>query len=78
MNTEGINLRFFDLCHLGVYACQRNKLFCKHLGVVISRVCEDFLCQARGSAAMLLIVQCWLKWVKKETWSDSGRCLVCK
>ena len=24
------------------------------------------------------IVQCWLKLVKKETWSHSGRCLVCK
>ena len=57
MNAEGINLRFFDfyICHLGVYAFHTNKLFCKHLGVVISRVCEDFLCQAQGRAAMLLI-----------------------
>ena len=30
------------------------------------------------TAAMLLIVKGWLKWVKKETWSHSGRCLVCK
>ena len=27
---------------------------------------------------MLLIVQSWLKWVKKETQRDNGRCLVCK
>ena len=40
-----------------------------HLGVVVSRVCEDFLCQAGVSAAMLLIAKGWLKWVKKETWS---------
>lgn len=30
------------------------------------------------TAAMLLIVTGWLKRVKKETWSHSGRCLVCK
>ena len=30
------------------------------------------------TAAMLLIVKGWLKWVKEETWSHSGRCLVCK
>ena len=40
-----------------------------HLGVVASRVCEDFLCQAGVSATMLLIAKGWLKWVKKETWS---------
>ena len=38
----------------GVYACQTNKLFCKHLGVVISRVCEDFLCQALGNCSVLV------------------------
>ena len=27
---------------------------------------------------MLSIVKAWLKWVEKETWSHSGRCLVCK
>jgi len=43
-NAEGITSRYFDFCHIGVYACQTNKLFCKHLSVVISRVCEDFLC----------------------------------
>ena len=37
-----------------------------------------FLCQARVSAAMLLIVKGWLKWVRRETWSHSGRFLVCK
>ena len=40
-----------------------------HLGVVVSRVCEDFLGQAGVSAAMLLIAKGWLKWVKNETWS---------
>ena len=49
-----------------------------HLAVVVSCVCEDFLCQARVTVAMLLIVKGWLKWVKMETWSQSGRCLVTK
>ena len=31
--------------------------------------------QARVSAAVLLILRSWLKWVKKETNSHSGRCL---
>ena len=48
-----------------------------HLGVVVPSLCEDFLCRARVSAAMLLI-KGWLKWVKKGTWSHSGRCLVWK
>ena len=29
-------------------------------------------------AVVLLIVKGWLRWVKKETWSQSGRCLICK
>ena len=37
-----------------------------------------FLCQLRVSAAMLLIVKDWFKWVRGETWSHSGRFLVCK
>ena len=37
-----------------------------------------FLCQARVSAAMLLIVKGWFKRVKEKTWSKSGSCLVCK
>ena len=45
---------------------------------MVSRVCGDFLCQARVTAAMLLIAKGWLKLVKKETWSNSGRCTVCK
>ena len=49
-----------------------------HLAVVVSCVCEDFLCHARVTVAMLLIVKGWLKWVKMETWSQSGRCLVTK
>ena len=40
-----------------------------HLGVVVSRVCEDFLGQAGVSAAILLIAKGWLKWVKNETWN---------
>ena len=46
--------------------------------VVVSCICEDFLCQACVTATVLLIVKGWLKWVKKETWNHSGRCLVCK
>ena len=34
-----------------------------------------FLCQASVSAAMLLIVKGWFKWVQEETWSQSGRFL---
>ena len=30
------------------------------------------------TVALLLIVQGWLKWVKVETWSHNGHCLVCK
>ena len=30
-----------------------------HLAVVVSFVCEDFLCQARVTTAMLLIVKGW-------------------
>ena len=51
-----------------------------HMCVVVSLVCEDFVFSFLRSvtAAMMLIVTGWLKWVKKETWSQSGRCLVCK
>ena len=49
-----------------------------HLAVVVSCVYEDFLCQARVTVVMLLIVKGWLKWVKMETWSHSGRRLVSK
>ena len=48
----------------------------EHLRVGVSRVCEDFLCQVCVSAAISLIVKVWLKWVKNEAWSHSGRCLV--
>ena len=48
-----------------------------HWGVVVSRVRENFLTQARVSAA-IKTVKGWLKLVKKETWSHSGRCLVRK
>ena len=42
------------------------------MGIGISRihVCQDFLSQARVSAAMLLIVKYWLKWVKKGMWMN--------
>ena len=39
---------------------------------------RGFLWQARVTVAMLLIVKGLLKWMKMETWSHSGRCLVCK
>ena len=41
---------------------------CVHLGVVVSRVCDDFLvCQARVSAVVLLLfVKSWLRLVEKE------------
>ena len=40
---------------------------------------EEFFFFLRSvTAAMLLVVTGWLKRVKKETWSHSGRCLVCK
>ena len=35
----------------------------------ITRMSEDFLSEAYVNAAMLLIVKCWLNWVKKETWT---------
>ena len=46
--------------------------------MVVSSLCVDFLCQASVTVALLLIVQGWLKWVKMETWSHNGHCLVCK
>ena len=50
-----------------------------HLGVIVSLVCKDFFfCQARVSAAVLLIVKGWLKWVRREIWSHNGRFLVSK
>ena len=49
-----------------------------HLEVVVSCICEDFLCQACVTATVLFIVNGRLKWLKKETWSHSGCCLVCK
>ena len=49
-----------------------------NLVVVLSRVLEGILCQARVTTPILLIVKVWLKWLKKQTWSHSGRFLVCK
>ena len=60
----------------GVYACQTNKLFRKHLGVPWESLYHAYVrifCFRHQK-----IVQCWLKQVKKETWSHSGRCLVCR
>ena len=42
----------------------------------------DLLCQACVSAAIWLVVEDWLKWMKKavtkkEAWSHSGHCSVC-
>lgn len=50
-------------------------------GIILCRVHYSLtliVVVSRVSAAMLLIVKGWLKWVKKETLSHSGRCLVCK
>ena len=32
----------------------------------------------RADCAVVLFVKGWLRWVKKETWTQSGRCLICK
>ena len=48
------------------------------MAMVVSRLCVDFWCQASVTVALLPIVQGWLKWVKMETWSHNGHCLVCK
>ena len=59
-------------------SAQKPRKYCRVLEIV-SRVCENFLvCQARVSAVVLFIGKDWLRWVKKETWSHSGSCLVCK
>ena len=38
----------------------------------------EIFCVRHVTAAILLIAKGWLKLVKKETWSNSGRCPVCK
>ena len=47
-----------------------------HFGVVVSRVCEDFLCQAGVSAAMLLYCQGLVEMGEKGDVEplDRGRC----
>lgn len=48
------------------------------MGVVVSSVCEEFCVRHVCRHVVDRSVKGWLKWVKKETWSYSGRCLVCK
>ena len=47
-----------------------NKMLLEHtLGRPYITRMSGFFGQAHMSAAMLLIVDCWLNWVKKETWA---------